>query len=195
MLRIHILRCKWLNGKWEGEQIRHCESGRSFAQVKKHTTIPNPMEIGLSEKKKKKSPRSQTSYRQEEEKQASDFSHKRNPPQHHIKALDFRGLSLRQNNIKWSIVRWLQSLLESYKDIKSTVLHQSELLKLKTFQTINGTPTTGTKKDKSVLGDETAEQFKIPYQATLKTDFSSRLEATERMKPLSIHLPPLSWNY
>jgi len=50
---------------------------------------------------KKKFSRSQTSYRQDKGKQASDLSHKRNPPHHHINnATDLMGLSLRQNNIK-----------------------------------------------------------------------------------------------
>lgn len=106
-LRIHILICEWMRG----EQIRHHELGKSFTQETRHSTIPNPMEIAWCIKEE--FPRSQTSYRQDKEKQEGDFSHRGNPLQHH-KASDLRGLSLRQNNTKWSTVRWLQSPTDSY---------------------------------------------------------------------------------
>lgn len=77
------------------------------------------------------------------------------------------------------------------EDIKA--LHQPELLKRNTSQQLMTLLLLSPKIDKLVLGNEAAKKFEIQYQAKLEADFSSRLEAAERMKLWHIHhghLPP-----
>lgn len=92
---------QWWNRKQAREEEgKHCESGRSFSQVEKHTMIPNRKETVSSDRNLPKIPdfiQAEKTKNKAVTCHSSTF-HSTTPTKR--AASDFRGLSLRQNNTK-----------------------------------------------------------------------------------------------
>lgn len=137
--------CQWWNRKQaREEEVKHCEPGRSFSQVEKHTMIPNQKEIVSSDRNLPKIPdfiQAEKTKNKAVTCHGSTF-HSTTPTKR--AASDFRGLSLRQNNTKR--VKQSQMPTVSVAFILRCWKHQPELLQLNTFHTVNSIPATGTQK-------------------------------------------------